>query len=418
MKEKLTNNMGLKLLSLILATILWLGVINSQDPIETVTFDDVPVTITNEGSLTAKDKIPEVVEGDTISVVVEARRSICDKLTKKDIIAIADFEKISVTDAVPIEVSVYGYTDREVEIVRGTNKMMKLRLEDSVSKDFRVKISTTGKTAAGHAIGDMIASPNMITLTGSSTQIGKIKEVLLVVNIDGMAMDTQTKGVPIVYDMNGDIVNSEKLTMSTHEVTVTVPVLKTKTMKIVVEPIGEPAPGYEIDTVSYQPESVTVAGSATDLLLLGTTFHAYCDITDATDVVEENIDISTLWNKELDSIRLVDEEKLAITITLKEFEEKELEITEKSIEIRNVPNGLDVRIKKISAHQVSVKGNAARMEELTIQTLAPYIDLMEYSEPGTYQVLICFDEIEGLLMGENIMAEVELSVTKAPLTAE
>ena len=139
MKEKLTNNMGLKLLSLILATILWLGVINSQDPIETVTFDDVPVTITNEGSLTAKDKIPEVVEGDTISVVVEARRSICDKLTKKDIIAIADFEKISVTDAVPIEVSVYGYTDREVEIVRGTNKMMKLRLEDSVSKDFNYR---------------------------------------------------------------------------------------------------------------------------------------------------------------------------------------------------------------------------------------------------------------------------------------
>ena len=66
MKEKLTSNIGLKLLSLFLATFLWLAVVNSQDPIETVTFTDVPVTIINEDALTEKDKIPEVVEGDKI----------------------------------------------------------------------------------------------------------------------------------------------------------------------------------------------------------------------------------------------------------------------------------------------------------------------------------------------------------------
>jgi len=418
MKEKMTNNIGLKLLSLFLATILWLGVINSQDPKETVTFDDVPVTIINEGSLTEKDKIPEVVEGDTISVVIEARRSICDKLTKKDIIAVADFEKISVTDAVPIEVSVYGYDDREVEIVRGTNKMMKLRLEDSVSKDFRVKISTTGKTVTGYVIGDMVASPNMITLTGSSTQIGKIKEVVLVVNIDGMSMDTQTKGVPIVYDMNGDIVNSEKLTMNTHEVTVKIPVLKTKTMKIVVEPKGEPAPGYEVDTISYQPESVTVAGSATDLLLIGSTLHAYCDVTDAFETVEENIDISTLWNENFESVRLVDEEKLAVTITMKEYEEKTLEISEKSVELRNLSDRLVARVKKLTKNQVSVRGKQDRIKEVTLESLAPYIDLTDFNEPGTYHVLVCFDEVEGVLMGENIVAEIEISEAGLPLIVE
>ena len=111
MKEKVTHNLGLKLLSVALAALLWLVVINSQDPVETVTFEDVPVTIINEDALTAKDKIPEVVEGDTISVVVEARRSICEKLTRADIIAEADFEKISVTDAVPIDVSVRGYSE-------------------------------------------------------------------------------------------------------------------------------------------------------------------------------------------------------------------------------------------------------------------------------------------------------------------
>ena len=85
MKERVTHNLGLKVLSLALAALVWVVVINSQDPVETVMFEDIPVTIINENALIAKDKIPEVVEGDSVYVVVEARRSICEKLTKADI---------------------------------------------------------------------------------------------------------------------------------------------------------------------------------------------------------------------------------------------------------------------------------------------------------------------------------------------
>ena len=68
MKERVSHNFGLKVLSLALAALLWIVVINSQDPVETVTFEDVPVTIINEEALIAKDKIPEVVEGDSVKV--------------------------------------------------------------------------------------------------------------------------------------------------------------------------------------------------------------------------------------------------------------------------------------------------------------------------------------------------------------
>ena len=267
MKEKLTNNFGLKLLSLFLAFLLWSGVINSQDPLQTATFEDVPVTVINEDSLAAKDKIPEIIEGETITVVVEARRSICDSLTKADIVAVADFEKISITDAVPIEVSVNGYTEREVEIVRGLNQMMKLSLEDSVSKDFRVKIATSGDPQSGYVTGDMVASPNVITLTGSKTQIDNIKEVVMVVDITGIANERQIHGVPVIYDMDGDVVSNTKVTLSTSSIKVTVPVLATKSVKLNVITTGNPAEGYEVTNVSYQPQYVTIAGTAVDLLL-------------------------------------------------------------------------------------------------------------------------------------------------------
>lgn len=408
MKEKVTHNFGYKVLSTFLAGILWLVVINSQDPLETKSFEDIPVTIINEAALAAKDKIPEVVEGDTISVVVEARRSVCEKLTRADIVAVADFEKISVTDAVPIDVSINGYSERDAEIVRGMNQVMKLRLEDSITKDFRVKISTTGHTKDGYVIGDMVASPNMITLTGSRTQISKIKEVVLMVDVENASRDSQAKGVPVIYDMNGDVVNSSKVTMSASEVQVTIPVLKTKTVRIIVNTIGEPAVGYEVGSISYQPDMVTVAGTLGDLVLLGSTLKAQCDITDQSGVVEENIDISTLWDESLDSLRLVDEDKLAITITMKPYAEKVFELTPTAIEIRNLSEQFSGKVILTSASQVRVSGKEASMKGVTLQTLAPYIDLSGIITTGSHTIPICMENLGDLLLDDVLLAVVQV----------
>lgn len=414
MKEKVTHNFGLKLLSVGLATLLWLVVINSQDPVETATFEDIPVTIINEDALTARDKIPEVVEGDEISVVVEARRSICEKLTKDDIIAVADFEKVSVTDAVPIEVSVKGYEERVVEIVRGMNHVMKLRLEDSISKDFRVKISTTGQTADGYVIGDMVASPNMITLTGSSTQISKVKEVVLMIDVGGIAKDSLTTGVPVIYDTNGEVVNSSKVSMNTTEIEVTIPVLKTKTVKIIVNAVGEPATGYEVGTISYQPDMVTVAGSLRDLVLLGSTIQAYCDVTNQSEVVEENIVISSLWDESLESLRLVDEDKLAVTITMKPFEEKVFELTPGAIELRNTSENLLYEITNLFKTQVHVSGSAASLKDVNLQKLAPYIDLSGVETAGTYTLPICLENLGDLILKDVLLANVDITYPPVP----
>jgi len=409
MKERVTHNLGLKLLSVALAALLWLVVINSQDPMETATFEDIPVTIINEGALAAKDKIPEVVEGDTITVVVEARRSVCDKLTKSDIVATADFEKISVTDAVPIDVTVKGYSERDVEIVRGLNQVMKLRLEDSITKDFRVKISTSGQAKEGYVIGDMVASPNMISLTGSSTQISKIKEVVLMVDIDGVSKDSMAIGVPVIYDMNGEVVNSSKVSMSVSDVSVTIPVLKTKTVRIIVTTVGEPAVGYEVGSISYQPDMVTVAGTLGELVLLGSTLKAECDITDQNGVIEENIVISSLWDENLESLRMVDEDKLAITITMKPYEEKVFELTPNAIELRGIPEGYSAEITLLSANQVHVFGKAASVKDLNLQKLAPYIDLSGVTTVGNYTLQIAMDNLGDVLLDDLLLAVIEIT---------
>lgn len=410
MKQKLMSNIGLKVLSLLLATLLWLGVINLQDPIETVTFTDIPVTIINEDALTAKDKIPEVVEGGKVSVVVEARRKICDSLTRDNIVAVADFSKISLTDAVPIEISVLGYSDREVEIIRGMNQVMKLRLEDLISKDFRVKISEVGEPAEGYVIGNMVASPNMIRLTGSQTQINRIEEVVLLVNVDGVSSKTRTEGVPMIYDVNGEMVDLNKVSMSAETVSVTIPVLPTKTVRIYVDTSGTPAEGYEVASVSYQPHIVTIAGEAEELAKVGAALRYYCDVTGQNTTIEENIDISSLWNSELQSLRLVDEEELAITVTFKELTEVPFKVLEEDIEIKNCSKGLAARIKSLMFDEVIIQGKEAKIKRLTFKALAPYIDLSDYKKSGTYWVKVEFGNMMDFILKDEVFVEVDIGV--------
>ena len=58
--KHLANNPGLKILSLIIAVILWLIVVNYDNPEMTKTYN-IPVTVTNDRILEERGKVYEVV---------------------------------------------------------------------------------------------------------------------------------------------------------------------------------------------------------------------------------------------------------------------------------------------------------------------------------------------------------------------
>ena len=68
MKEKLTRNIGLKILSIVLAAILWLVITNIDDPIKTKNFYNVPVEILNEDAIASLNQVYDIKEGETIDL--------------------------------------------------------------------------------------------------------------------------------------------------------------------------------------------------------------------------------------------------------------------------------------------------------------------------------------------------------------
>lgn len=405
MRQKLSKNLGLKLLSLLIAVILWITIMNVKDPLETKRFTGIPVQIINEELVAERDKIPVTIEGDKVDVVVEARRTILDSLSEKDFLVTADFSKISFMDAVPIDVSLPGYSEEEVKVIRGNDHMMKLVLDDYVTKSFGFDIRVAGEAAEGYFAGDAVASPNVLRISGADMIISKIKEVVIEVDVTGFSSDISTTAVPKIYDMNGDLVDTSKLTFSVEQVAVTVPALLTKEIRLRVNTVGDLPDGYEITESLVVPDRVTVAGTKEDLEALARTCLLKVDVTGLTGQVEKNVSVAKELNEELASLKVVDDISAAVTITISPYGTKQFTVPAESIGLRNLQPGYTAEILAKKQFDISITGKEARLKYLTEEQVRPYVDLTGCAE-GIHHLEVMIQLPSGITQETTLYADV------------
>lgn len=390
MKKKLTNNFWMKLLSVGIAIVFWFVIINSEDPVESRVFKNVPVQILNEDLVLEREKVLEVLSGEAVDVVLEGRRSELDHLADEDIVAVADLSEVSFMNTVLIRAEVPAYPD--VTVLNNGDNVMKLLFDDYVTERFSFTVDTIGEPMEGHYVGDALPSPNIIQISGAKTVLDKIKEVVLAVDVSGRSVDFVTTAMPKVYDMNGDEIAASKLTLQAEAVTVNVPILTSKSLRVRVNTVGEVAEGYEIlpENIAFQPELVRVAGSKEELNELGYYLTLDVDVSGLTGTIEKNIQVSSVLDDTLGSLRVVDTQMVAVKVKATPYVEKELEIPVSAIELRNLGSGLSAELLQVSTVSVRLKCKAARAPLLTVDGLKPYVDLSGCTV-GTYALPLCME---------------------------
>ena len=156
LKNLLTNNIGLKFLSVLFAMILWLVVVNIDDPDKTSTFT-TNITIANENAIADMGKSYSIInDSGTVTFRVTAKRSIIERLTNSDFKATADMENIELHDdgtaIVPIDISAVRYSS-QLDIDR-KKKNLELAVEDLKSNQIKITAEATGTPAEGTAVGE------------------------------------------------------------------------------------------------------------------------------------------------------------------------------------------------------------------------------------------------------------------------
>jgi YbbR domain-containing protein len=307
MKERLTRNLSLKILSLLLAGILWIVILNVDDPADTQTFKNIPVTRINESALVSKDKVYDVISGDTVNVTVKAKRSIIESLNISDFRATADLSKLSIVNAVPIDVNVPGHGD-DVEIIDQNDLTMKVSIENLATQQFRIEVVEKGKVSEGYYIKEKTARPNMLQVSGAESVINKIKQVVVEIDVTNADESFMKTVIPKVYDKNGTLMDSSKMIFNYDEIDVSVDLLKTKVVSLFVDVEGTPFYGHEFAGIEYEPKQVVIAGEQSELDKVKYIIAVY-NITNKSADIEDEINIQDFITED---VILIDENQNAV----------------------------------------------------------------------------------------------------------
>lgn len=292
MKQKITHNFTLKMISLLLALVLWMIVTNLENPEQTKTID-LPVTRINEELIRENDKTFEVIEGNSVTITVRARQSVLRHLTAEDFEAVADFSNLTFTGAIPIQITPLHYSG-QVSIINGNNAVMKVVIEELASVDKMVTSRCEGSVISSKALGSITVEPDMIRIEGAKTTIDSIGSVYAVVNISGLDEDTVFTVSPTLYDTAGNVLDSTDLTFSEDKLKVNVELKDTKMVPVRWKINASAAEGYGIQSMDYSPTEVRIAGSPDALKKIGEIVIDDYNIDELTENFEMTQDLEEI----------------------------------------------------------------------------------------------------------------------------
>ena len=391
MKNKLLNNLGLKIAALILAFIVWFIVVNINDPNITKTVTGVPVTLTNTAYLESQSLSSQLGPTGTVSVTIRGRRSIVEPMTKDDITAVADLTQIVNIDAtpimVPVSVTAGGVARTDLTVTPGN---IAITVENMLSQEYIVKATTgdTRPTVKIFEVGELTADPESITISGPESLIRIIDRVVAPVDVSHLVADTELATTFMIYDKNGNPLSESQLASlrfsgteaSGNAVSVYVDLWRVVSdIALNAQVSGTPASGYYVSEIKTTPTTVTLTGNTAAMALLEhngyklTIPSELLDVTGKTEAFTEKIDLSTLLP---DGLRLAENvsSNINVRVEILAMNTKALDIPMTSVEQRNLGEGLAV-VFPTEKYRVIIQALDEQLESLSENMVRASIDL-------------------------------------------
>lgn len=374
---KITNNLNLKIVSFLLAIVVWLVVVNVGDPVTTKTYKNVPVTVLHEEFLTDEGQVYQVRENtDTVDIMVRARRSVLKEIKEDDFSVTADMRELIYMESVRISVTCEKYEDK-IEAIRQSHDTLLVSVEEMETREFAVELEPVGKPREGYTVGETSFQPSNITISGPKSIVSKVDKVVTKVDVEGANSQIEDmQAVPLLYDANGEEITSANLSLSSHSFWVTVPIWQTKSVAVEVVPSGEVAKGYSYDKVNCYPTAVTITGEDEILKEVSSIEipEGVVDISGASSDLELSLKIEQYLPE---GIYLVDKDmsEIRVTVGISRQVTKSYQMAVNQIGILNMPEDYRVNFGETTEVAVVLRGTASELEQISEADIKGTIDL-------------------------------------------
>ena len=265
LRMMLSRRLWMKLLSFLLAVLLWNYVVSTNTSItRTKTLTGLSGYITGQSTLTTYELAllapPEDALSD-ITVQLDVAQSQFGQVSADTVQVMLDLSSVRTagTQQVPLRAtSAYG---RVTSILPDS---VTLTFETLDSRLIPVNVETTGEQDANSWFYSVNrTNPTAITVSGAASVVRSISQARVYMDVTGMTENYNGAESFVLLDYEGNEVPQSMLNRSVTSVTVVMDVYPKKELPISqrVEDVvtGRLADGYTITDISIQPESITVA---------------------------------------------------------------------------------------------------------------------------------------------------------------
>ncbi len=380
MKNIFLHNVGLKLLSALLALLLWLTVMNVEDPTVTATITDIPVQIVNDDVIKSRGYSYNVESGEKVDVKIKGRRSVVDNITAEDFTATADFNAFSSMKMVPIEVKCIDEHATEITWTAKTDSMaIVLEAEDTASKSIRIEREGTVKE--GYYLYECTTDTSLVSVKGAASQVANVKEVVAKVDIEGIK-DSGDPEIPLyAVDEEGQIIDAKKITLVPDTVTVHLTINPIKEVPLSVYTTGNPGLYYYVGDIEFAPETIKVTATAEVLNNL-----EKLDVEVKLGNAEEDIESQINLEEYIDQyyrhlgIKVVDSSAtmMGIKVPVIKMTEMTLDIKPEDINIIGTDESLKYTIQQQMygfTPKIVVRGKAEELENIEASDFGLFINV-------------------------------------------
>ena len=253
------NNKTLKLLALAIAIVLCLYVGVEKNPISQHTYD-VPIAIENLSA----DKVATLSK-NTVSIKVMGRQSRFDTINAQDFKVYVDLQDAKLGEhSYKLEVSL----PNEVYFPKLESKNVDIYVDQREGDSMPVDIVRTGILPEGISINEMYVDPETVFVSGNKEALNRLAKVGVELEQSDLFADSKEKVNVHFYDYEGNEIRSSDLKAYPEKVTLKVDISENDIQKVVpiqADLVGKSAPGVVVDSVTVEPEVVTIYGAPDEL---------------------------------------------------------------------------------------------------------------------------------------------------------
>ena len=374
------------LLSVCMATMLWMFVRQSIDPAQDGVIRNIPVVISGEHVLEDQGMTIKSISTEAVTLKVNAPLSTLERMRSNQAMSVTvDVSKYSVPGEYSLNYTINyppGVSPDDVLLNERVPAKVGVVIDKLNSATFTIQPRLEGSVAEGYQAGKWSLSQDTVTISGSAEQVGRVSKVEAV--LTGENLTQRTAGdVPLrLLDKDGVVLTDLDVKLSIDTVYISLPVVVVKSIPLTVNYIsggGVDAADHSVYTAIVFPETITVSGEENDILDLTEISLGSIDLSKVIGTSSFNFPVEL--DPRLENVSGINQ--AVVTVTINNLSTRIFDV--ENISRINVPDGRSATITT-QVCNIVIRGPEEELEKIDVSQIRIVADLSELTSVGSFTV--------------------------------